>query len=343
MAIEKLKNGRWLVDVEPLKGKRFRKRCGSKAEALRYEADVRARYTSTADVWGKRAVDKRNLSELIDLWYGHHGLYLSDPDRRKRSLDRLCEAVGDPVAKKFSPAMYLDYRKKRTLAGVLPKTLNNELGYVKALYNYLWQTEQIRYQCPIAKVKPVRIKERELAFLTLSECQELLSVIRQSGNCCLYLIVRVCLETGARWSESEKLTLSQIGRSRLTYTDTKSGRNRTVPITDELESDLRGHCCGTDGLFATSITAFRRLLKKCKFKLPRGQASHALRHTYASHYMMNGGDILTLQKLLGHSTIALTMRYAHLSPGHMAEAVQYRPKLFFDTFSTHQPSDSKNP
>lgn len=43
-----------------------------------------------------------------------------------------------------------------------------------------------------------------------------------------------------------------------------------------------------------------------------------LRHTFASHFMMAGGNILTLQKLLGHATLAMTMRYAHLSPDHLA-------------------------
>jgi hypothetical protein len=48
---------------------------------------------------------------------------------------------------------------------------------------------------------------------------------------------------------------------------------------------------------------------------------HALRHTFASHFMMAGGNILTLQKLLGHSTLTMTMRYAHLAPDFMAAEV----------------------
>ncbi len=59
--------------------------------------------------------------------------------------------------------------------------------------------------------------------------------------------------------------------------------------------------------------------------LPKGQASHALRHTFASHFIQNGGNILTLQKILGHSSLAMTMRYAHLAPEHLAEAVKLNP------------------
>ena len=44
---------------------------------------------------------------------------------------------------------------------------------------------------------------------------------------------------------------------------------------------------------------------------------HDLRHTYASHYVMNGGSLADLQGLLGHSTSMMTMKYAHLAPGHL--------------------------
>ena len=50
-----------------------------------------------------------------------------------------------------------------------------------------------------------------------------------------------------------------------------------------------------------------------------------LRHTFASHFIMNGGNLLTLQKILGHQTINMTMRYAHLAPDHLSEALIYNP------------------
>ena len=50
---------------------------------------------------------------------------------------------------------------------------------------------------------------------------------------------------------------------------------------------------------------------------------HTLRHTFASWYMMNGGDLYRLQKYLGHSTIKLTERYAHLSPDHLRDGAEF--------------------
>ncbi|MBF0131104.1 MAG: tyrosine-type recombinase/integrase, partial [Magnetococcales bacterium] len=50
-----------------------------------------------------------------------------------------------------------------------------------------------------------------------------------------------------------------------------------------------------------------------------------LRHTFASHFMMNGGNILVLQKILGHQSLAMTMRYSHLSSDHLKESVSLNP------------------
>lgn len=53
--------------------------------------------------------------------------------------------------------------------------------------------------------------------------------------------------------------------------------------------------------------------------------THVLWHTFASHFMMNGGNILTLQRILGHANVTMTMRYSHLSPEHLQEAKNLNP------------------
>jgi site-specific recombinase XerD len=81
----------------------------------------------------------------------------------------------------------------------------------------------------------------------------------------------------------------------------------------------------TQGSFAGSYSTFSRYLEKLAFDLPSGERTHVLRHTFASHFMMNGGNILTLQKVLGHSSLDMTMRYAHLSPDYLQEVVEKNP------------------
>ncbi|MBY8272194.1 tyrosine-type recombinase/integrase [Vibrio fluvialis] len=79
-------------------------------------------------------------------------------------------------------------------------------------------------------------------------------------------------------------------------------------------------------LFTQCYTPFCYILKnKLGLDIPTGQASHILRHTFASHFMMNGGNILVLRDILGHADLSMTMRYAHFAPDHLAEAISLNP------------------
>lgn len=77
--------------------------------------------------------------------------------------------------------------------------------------------------------------------------------------------------------------------------------------------------------FSPCYYAFRSALERAEIELPAGQLTHVLRHTFASHFMMNGGNILVLQKILGHTDIKMTMRYAHFAPNHLEEALLLNP------------------
>lgn len=62
-------------------------------------------------------------------------------------------------------------------------------------------------------------------------------------------------------------------------------------------------------------------MKELKPDLPQGQATHALRYSFATHFMINGGSIITLQRILGHSRIEQTMTYAHFASEYQQDAV----------------------
>ncbi|CAI1693141.1 Tyrosine recombinase XerC [Serratia marcescens] len=139
----------------------------------------------------------------------------------------------------------------------------------------------------------------------------------------LETVVRICLATGAGWSEAESLKKSQLAKYKITYTNTKGRKNRTVPISKELYESLPDDKKGR--LFSDCYGAFRSALERTGIELPSGQLTHVLRHTFASHFMMNGGNILVLQRVLGHTDIKITMRYAHFAPDHLEDAVKLNP------------------
>jgi site-specific recombinase XerD len=124
--------------------------------------------------------------------------------------------------------------------------------------------------------------------------------------------------------EVAALTARTVTDGKLHLIGTKSGKSRSVPASHELYREILEHLARHKS-FSPSHSAFRRALKVSEIQLPKGQAAHVLRHSFASHFVMNGVNILTLQKILGHSTVVMTMRYAHLAPEHLSAAVNLNP------------------
>jgi len=327
--IKKLPSGRWQVDIQPggRGQKRVRKSFDSKTDAQRFERWVLSQHDAGTPI-PQLKKDRRKLMEVLEAWYLSHGKYLRDGERRYRHLKRIAESFGNPMAAKLTANDYLVYRALRIEDGISPKTCNNDLGYLNAVFNELHRTGEIRYANPFSKIRPIKIQEREMGYLDHDQIRKIFTELKErTTNPHAFLVARLSLETGARWSEAEGLTLDRLKPYRVTYDQTKSGKKRSVPISKELYKTLKAHL-EEHGSFGTStISAFRRAVDRSGVNLPQGQCAHILRHTFASHFIMNGGDILTLKRILGHSSIAMTMRYAHLSPDHLEDAVRFKPLI----------------
>ncbi|HHL2561013.1 TPA: tyrosine-type recombinase/integrase [Yersinia enterocolitica] len=332
MTVRKSSSGKWICECYPkgAKGKRIRKQFATKGEALAFENFTLEQAESKPWLGGKE--DLRTLKELIDSWYNAHGSTLNDGLRRQSTMYHAYECMRQPLAIDFDAQLFSRYREKRIsgeysrtkrIDKVSPRTVNLELAYFRAVFNELSRMGEWKGENPLKNVRPFRTKESEMAFLTKDDIYKLLSECLIIDSESLYLVVKICLSTGARWSEAESLTGSQLlPNHRITFTKTKGGKNRTVPISKELYDSLPKK---SGQLFSPCYSPFRVALKRTGIKLPAGQLSHVLRHTFASHFMMNGGNILVLQRILGHTDIKMTMRYSHFSPDHLDDAIKFNP------------------
>lgn len=222
-----------------------------------------------------------------------------------------------------------------------PKTVHNHLTLLISMLNLAVDLGWLLKAPPIKKPR-VRLVGEDFRYLrTEAELRAFLTAARAEDEI-IYNLYVTAVYTGLRAGELAGLRWDDIDIERRLISvqrsyegPTKSGRSRHVPILDPLLPVLRawrlrhpGRLVFTnrDGrMLGPSARAFQEVLHRCLdgagFESPVIQGRrrwhitfHGLRHTFASHWVMGGGDIFRLQKILGHSTLDMTMRYAHLAP-----------------------------
>ena len=137
------------------------------------------------------------------------------------------------------------------------------------------------------------------------------------------------LDTGMRRSEILTLRWDQIRNGFIYLEKTKTKNKREIPINEELEKVFkeirREQGLTSKCVFTYHSKTIRRVERAFKAALDRAKIEdfkfHDLRHTFASHVIMRGGSLKDVQELLGHKTMAMTLRYAHLSQEHKKKAV----------------------
>ncbi|MBH2866919.1 tyrosine-type recombinase/integrase [Serratia marcescens] len=147
---------------------------------------------------------------------------------------------------------------------------------------------------------------------------------------------RISLVTGTRWSEGEELKKVSSRNTKSLTPTLKAEKTAPFPsaksfMTICLMTEKAGYlviAMGRSALLCSALLCSALLcsaLERMGIELPARQLTHVLRHTFASHFIMNGGNILVLQRVLGHTDIKMTMRYAHFSPDHHEDAVRLNP------------------
>ena len=328
MTIKKSESG-WLVDSQPggRGGKRFRKTFKTQAEAKVYDAWLKTQINQNSK-WEPERRDTRKLTDLIDVWFTHHGSGLRSGQDTYTRLIALAQAMDNPVADMFTVDIFAEYRTRRLADGITANNLNREHAYLRSVFNELTRLGSWKRDNPLAKLRQFKIQENELSFLTLKQITQLLNAFEEARNKSVLLITKICLSTGARWGEAENLRITQVRNGLIQFAKTKSGKTRAVPISETLAAEIQNHSNeqgSVERIFSPAWSAFREGVERAGLILPEGQMTHVLRHSFASHFMMNGGNILTLQKILGHASLTMTIRYAHLAPEHLQEAKNLNP------------------
>ena len=226
---------------------------------------------------------------------------------------------------------YLRKFKKNKTELLADKTINNILNLFKTLIKYGFKNDLIKTD--ISKyISLLDIDNARERFLSKGEIKTLFSKSKEDDT--LYLIYKIALLTGARLSTILNISIKDIDSTHqlLTLKDFKNNSTYKAFITEELQTLLENYIVNHNIKSKLFIKNPQRRLRELLNTLFNKDIEdndrknkvvfHTLRHTFASHLAINGTPIFTIQKLMNHKDIKMTLRYAKLSPDSGREALK---------------------
>lgn len=339
-------NDRWVVDfiwVDPRTGKKRRIRRGakdakgkaarSKTAAEKYENTLRAQLL--AGTFEGASPDVPTLSAFKERYFRDH------VSRLKPGTQDYQERMWKPLLRELrdTPLDRIDAEALATLTRTLQrddlsaKTINNILSVLRTALSHAEEWGLIK---TVPRVRWLKVAQSKFAFFDFEQTARLLEHAPP--------MVVVAVRTGMRIGEILALKWGDVSLERKQVTvsrsvwwakggkayeaGTKSGKVRTIPLAADALAALaslperNGYVFTDPAGSQLAPSQVRRLLERVQAAAGVTRTGwHALRHTFCSHLAMRGVPLPAIKELAGHSTITITMRYAHLAPDHLRQAI----------------------
>lgn len=315
--------GNYYIDYR-YQGRRIRERIGPQKRMAEQALAVRK-----SEIAQGRYQLKKHGSVRFDAFAK---VYLDYATTNKRSwrtdkdlLKNLTPFFGNRLLSDISPFFIESYKKMRA-ERVKPATVNREISLLKHIYFMAikWGKATTNPMRDVRLFREDNIPER---ILNKEEIARLLSAC--SDHC--RPIVLTGIHTGMRLGEVLSLKWEQVDLQErmITILHSKNGKVRKIPIDDTLLETLKAQKVKTksENVFVYFKTGQPLHKIESAWRIALGKAGiphlryHDLRHTFASHLVAAGVDLVTVKELLGHSNITMTSRYAHSAPESKRRAV----------------------
>jgi len=308
--------------------------------AQKTEADIReGRYFKTPEA------KKHTLAETIDRY--SETILPHKPKTKNAQTAQLQwwkDRIGDHLLFHVTPALITHCREilasEETERKIIRShaTVNRYLAVLSHLFTiavkeWAWADEN-----PFLKVTKMKEPRGRIRFLSDDERQRLLEVCQKSESEYLYLIVMLCLSTGARKMEVLGLQWKDIDlkREKIILYDTKNKEVRSLPLKGRALELMEKHekvrrseyvFPSKDGAKPVDIrTPWETALIKANITDFR---FHDLRHSAASYLAMEGATLSEIAAVLGHKTMQMVKRYTHLTESHTANVVDRMNRKMF--------------
>jgi integrase len=342
-----LRGKSWYIDYTAGR-RRVREAIGSNRQLA--EAVLKKRIVEAIE---DRHFDKRNVgrvpfSEFAETYIQRCTALLKSAKSEQDRVQFWVREFGSRPLGQISRAELQDWqaRKRQTCK---PATVNRIMCRLRHMFNRAVDWDLLD-QSPMKGIKFLPENNARLRYLSREECD---SLVESCIAPHLRAIVTVALHTGMRSGEIRSLQWNDLDFDSgfIVIRDSKNGEPRHVPMDSTVVDLLRNYprTPGSEFVF-TNAAGGRIGWLQHGFRKALGRAGlsdlhfHDLRHTFASQWMMAGGELYSLRDILGHKTIAMTQRYAHLSPAYKRAMVERMEQIWAkpDSRSAEMPA-TKNP
>lgn len=321
----------------PIQTNTFKRQTDAKKWVQDTESAIReGRHFKTAEA------KKHTLGELIDR-------YVKDvlPKKPKQIKDQghqlgwWKEKIGNRLLSDVTTALIVECRdslgETRSPATVVRYMAALSHAFSIAVNEWQWLEDS-----PMRKVKKPTESRGRVRFLDNDERAKLLAACKESSNKWLYLCVVLALATGMRQAELMGLKWSDVNLKDgfLILHETKNGERRRVPLSGLALTLLQEHAIvkriDTNLLFPSNVDLQKPIHLRKPWETALKTAGikdfhwHDLRHCTASYLAMNGASLAEIAEVLGHKTLQMVKRYAHLSDGHVSNVVASMNKKIFE-------------
>lgn len=276
-------------------------------------------------------------------------VYASETTHRSKVRDgysarRLLSHFGGMRAAEVRRVHVRSYIAARTADGVQLSTVARELRHLSAALNHVRFEHEIDITNPVQRIR-IQEPEHRIRWITPDEAADLVKACSEHARRPhVANFVRLALNTGCRRGELLGLEWDRVDFDRcvlrLEAEHTKAGKRRVVPLNEQAIEVLRDQWrwvrqnlgASVPWVFAmtkdTHLTTVQKTFTRacCRARIADLRV-HDLRHTFASWLVMSGESLYVVKDLLGHSSITVTERYAHLAPKQGAQAVQRLPSF----------------
>lgn len=336
-----------------------------KSGGVRYQAEIRLKGHPTLTAVFDRKTDAKTWIQKVeaDIRCGRHQLYSEGKKHTfKEAVDRYfkeqkitkakaghlqwwADQLGPLYLQDIRPAVITE-KKQLLLTGLNTKgkvrsggTCNRYLASLSHLLSVCTKQWEWLIENPVRKIAREKESRERTRFLSPQERTRLLEACRESENPLLTTFVVLLLSTGCRYNEIRSLKWTDIDlfKGRITINESKNGDIRAVPIRGlglDLLRKLSSACHSIGYVFAVKNQskpmdprrALKTAIKRANLKNFR---PHDCRHSFASELLAQGLSLGEIGHLLGHRSVSMTRRYAHLVESRSIDAVSKMSEQIF--------------